>query len=580
MKNNTEKSYITYFVYAFVSVWALMVAYNISVRSPLSVLLIGGLFCFYVHTGKKELPERRWPAAVSSAILTFVMLIVKGYDIIETYDSKLFKLGFLLIMTAGFLILFYHVFNLLCVVDGSRLFDKSEERREMKNLMLFSFLVCFVFYLPWFLFSFPGIFDPDPIGQIEQVLHLRPWSNHHPIAHTLLIALFYHIGGLFTDSINLRIGLYTFFQMCFFAFCASCVINTLYRVVKLKLAACMAVLAFYAAIPFMAVQSIIVCKDVIFAGIVMLFCCELTRIVYEGIPYGKNMIPKIIYFNILGILMSLFRSNGWYVFLLIAVVFIIVYLKEWKKIFFMILPVIVTVCIIKGPVMTACGVEQPDLAEALHVPEQQIARVLYYHRDISEEDRAMLEALTDISRVDELYCPWFADNIKELIRSGNPEILEQNKGAYFKLWLKLGLKYPVDYILAWKDLTENLIYPEGDYDIAVIEGVYKNSFGLSEHPVIAGKAAVKLRELMIKLGSYIPLYGFLWSMGSYTWMLLLTAAAMLSRKGHEKRLIILIPAAAIIATLFLAIPAARLFRYAYSYAVLLPFCACAFSEKE
>ena len=40
-------------------------------------------------------------------------------------------------------------------------------------------------------------------------------------------------------------------------------------------------------------------QDVIFAGIVMLFSCELTRIVYEGLPYGKNMIPKIIYFNIL-----------------------------------------------------------------------------------------------------------------------------------------------------------------------------------------------------------------------------------------------------------------------------------------
>ena len=521
-----------------------------------------------------------WPVALSSLILTFVMLIVKGYKIINEYDSRLFKFGFLCIMTAGFFILFYHIFLLLLSLDAGWLFDKNEERREFKNLLLFSFLVCLVFYLPWYLFSFPGIFDPDPIGQIEQVLGMRPWSNHHPLAHTLLIALFYHIGGLFTDSINLRIGLYTFFQMCFFAFCASCVVNTLYRVVRIRLALCMTVLAFYAAVPFMAVQSIIVCKDVIFAGVVMLFCCELTRIVYEGLPYGKNIIPRIIYFNVLGILMSLFRSNGWYVFLLIAAVFIIVYLKDWKKILFMLLPVIVIVSVIKGPVMNAYGVEQPDFAEALHVPEQQIARVLYYHRDISAEDRAMLEALTDISRVDELYCPWFADNIKELIRSGNPELLEQNKGAYFKLWLKLGLKYPVDYILAWKDLTQNIIYPEGEYDIAVIEGVYPNSFGLTGQPVIVGKAAVKLRELLIKLGSYIPLYGFLWSMGSYTWILLLTAAKILSRKGHEKRLIILIPAAAIIATLFLAIPAARLFRYAFSYAVLIPFCVCAASGKE
>ncbi len=580
MKNNQNKGSVTYLLYAFISVWALMLTYKISVRSPLSVLLMGGLFCLYSYTSKKGRPERLWPTVISSAILTFVMLIVKAYDILAEYDNRLFKAGFLCIITAGLFILFCHLFLLLTDIGTGWLFEKKEGSPEMKNIMLFSFLVCLVFYLPWFLYSFPGIFDPDPIGQIEQVLGIRPWSNHHPIIHTLLIGLFYHIGGIFTESINIRIGLYTFFQMCFFAFCASVVISTLYKVIKLRRAVCMAVLAFYAAVPFMAVQSIIVCKDVIFAGIVMLFCCELTRIVYEGLPYGKNMVVRIAYFNILGILMSLFRSNGWYVFLLIAAVFAIVYLKEWKKILFMLLPVIVTVCIIKGPVMTACGVEQPDMAEALHVPEQQIARVLYYHRDISPADRALLEELTDISRVDELYCPWFADNIKELIRSGNPEKLEQNKGAYFRLWLRLGIRYPVDYILAWKDLTENIIYPEGDYDIAVIEGVYPNSFGLSEKPLIVGKAAVKLRELAIKLGSVVPVYGFLWSMGSYTWILLLTAAKILSHKGREKRLIILIPAAAIIATLFLAIPAARLFRYAFSYAVLIPFCVCAAAEKE
>ena len=534
----------------------------------------------FSHIEKIKRPERKWPLILATLILTFVMLIVKGERVVAEYDSFLFRTGFIMIMTAGFLLLFYNAFLLLVNIEGKALFDENRTEAGGLNLLLFSFLVCLVCYLPWFLFSFPGIFDPDPIGQIEQVLGIRPWSNHHPIAHTLLIGLFYHIAGIFTDSINLRIGLYTFFQLCFFAFCAACVVNTLYKVVKVRLAVCMAVLAFYALIPFMAVQSIIVCKDVIFAGIVMLFCCELTRIVYEGLPYGKDMVLRIVYFNLLGILMSLFRSNGWYVFLLIALVFIIVYLKEWKKILFMIMPVIIIVSLIKGPVMRFFSVEQPDLAEALHVPEQQIARVLYYHRDISAEDRAMLEELTDISRVDELYCPWFADNIKELLRSGNPEILEQHKGKYLGLWIRLGLKYPLDYILAWKDLTQNIIYPEGDYDIAIIEGVYKNSFGLTQQPLIAGKVAVKLRELLIKFGSYIPVYGFLWSMGSYTWILLLAAAKILSRKGHEKRLIILIPAAAIIATLFLAIPAARLFRYAYSYAVLVPFCVCACSGKE
>ena len=81
-----------------------------------------------------------WPVALTSLILTFVMLIVKGYKIINEYDSRLFKFGFLCIMTAGFLILFYHVFQLLLSFDTGWLFDKNEERREFKNFMLFSLL--------------------------------------------------------------------------------------------------------------------------------------------------------------------------------------------------------------------------------------------------------------------------------------------------------------------------------------------------------------------------------------------------------------------------------------------------------
>ncbi len=588
MKNKTNSKYFKYLINAFVSVWAVILANDISVRSPLSVFLMGGLFYFFRFADRKIKPERSWPIAAASVILTLAMVLVKVESVTEAYESSVFKLGFLTIMTAGFFILFYHLILLLSSVEGKLLFEKNEAEEERpgrirtfveKHLLAVSFAVCLLFYLPWYLFSFPGIFDPDPIGQIEQILHLRPWSNHHPIAHTLLMAFFYHVSGVVTDDINIRIGSYTFFQMCFFALCAGCVINTLYRIVRVRLSLCLAVLAFYAVLPFMAVQSIIVCKDVIFAGIVMLFSCELTFIVYEGLPYGKDVAFRIIRFNILGILMSLFRSNGWYVFLLISVIFLIVYLREIKKIILMILPAIVIVSLIKGPVMDHFGITKPDLAEALHVPEQQIARVLYYHREISAEDRAMLEALTDINRVEELYRPWFADNIKELLRAGNPEILEQNKGAYFKLWLRLGLKYPLDYIFAWKDLTENIIYPEGTYDIAIIEGVYENSFGLANRPLIGGKLIVKLRELAIKLGSYIPLYGFFWSMGSYTWIFVLAAAKILTHKGHEKRLIILIPAAAIIATLFLAIPAARLFRYAYSYAVLVPFCVTACNGK-
>ena len=591
---------------AFFSLWALMLTYGISVRNPLSILGFIGLYLLFSRASEKNAPRRKWPVYVAAFIYTAAVVLVKYETASENFESALFRIALLIIMSVGWYALFVFILRIFVankpVSPKFRLFSDTFSVSP-RRLLLISFLVCFLCYLPWYLYSYPGIFDPDPMSQIEQVMGIRPPSNHHPIAHTLLIGIFYHIAGIFTDNMNARISLYTFFQMTFFAFCAAYVIYTLYKVYRLRISLCMTVLAFYALIPFMAVQSILVTKDTVFAGILMLFCCELSRMVYteqESSPddssddssdnpsknasnnekkHHRNWISWLR-FVILGVLMCIFRSNGWYAFLMFAVCFFIIYVKEWKKSLLYIVPVIGIALLIKGPVMNAYGVVQPDMAESLHVPEQQIARVIVNDREISETDMKMLTDLMDVSRVKDLYVPWFADNIKELVRAGNPNLIGENKAEYLKLWIRLGLRYPGDYILAWKDLVENVIYPEGDYDVAIIEGVFPNELGLYHQPIIGGKILVKLRELTIKLGTFIPLYGFLWSMGSYAWILLLFATVILSQGNDTKRLIILLPAIAVICTLLLAIPSAVMFRYSFSYAVLVPFGFCCGKKNQ
>ena len=68
---------------------------------------------------------------------------------------------------------------------------------------------------------------PDSINQYEQILGLVPYSNHHPLAHTLTIKFFYRIGLLFTNNKVIAISFYTFAQMCFLAFAAAYLIRTL-----------------------------------------------------------------------------------------------------------------------------------------------------------------------------------------------------------------------------------------------------------------------------------------------------------------------------------------------------------------
>ena len=331
----------------------------------------------------------------------------------------------------------------------------------------------------------------------------------------------------------------------------------------------MAVLAFYA-LPFMAVQSILVCKDTPFASALMLFVCILTAMVTEQ----KLSLPAAAGFVLSGIGVCTLRTNGFYAFLLFAPFFLFFFRNKWKKALPLPVLTVLVVLLIKGPVFNAIGVQKGDLVESLHVPMQQVACVVARGRAVDEGDKALIGELCDYDQIPGRYVPWLADSIKELIRGCSPQVLEERKGDFFRLWLKLGLRYPKDYIDAWTGLTETLIWPDGGYDVAVIEGVFPNGLGLESRPLIGGKLLAKVRELLLKLGSFVPLYGFFFSMGSYACILLFFAGYLLQSKMQRRRLLILMPAFCLIFTLFLAIPVGKYFRYAWSYAILLPFVFC------
>ena len=54
---------------------------------------------------------------------------------------------------------------------------------------------------------------PDSINQFEQALGLIPYSNHHPVAHTLVIKLMYRIGLACTSNMVIEISFYNFLKM-------------------------------------------------------------------------------------------------------------------------------------------------------------------------------------------------------------------------------------------------------------------------------------------------------------------------------------------------------------------------------
>ena len=256
--------------------------------------------------------------------------------------------------------------------------------------------------------------------------------------------------------------------MLFLAFCGGVAMQTIRQFTQ-RLRVLIPCMLFFSVLPFMNVFSVYVLKDSFFSGVFLLFCCSLLQLLQDrGESVRKNIIAWIV-FGILSFSICLLRSNGWYAFLVMTPFLIAGMKGQRKKLLLTILPVILLAGILRGPVMRAAGVIQPDIIESLCVPLQQVSRVRADKKEISKEQKELLSCVIDLDAVPSLYNAGFADNMKELVRAGHEEYLDEHKAQFFRLWLDLGRRYPGTYLCALADLTEGYWFPENNYETMIRE---------------------------------------------------------------------------------------------------------------
>ena len=220
--------------------------------------------------------------------------------------------------------------------------------------------------------------------------------------------------------------------------------------------------------------------------------------------------------------------------------------------------------------MNAAHVIQPDFIESCSIPAQQIAAVICNDREIAPEDLDLIEHVVDLTYIKELYNPTYADNIKELVRAGDQSYLTSHKSEFLNLYLRLFAAYPGDYIQAYVNQTYGYWYPDSFYLVAEAEGVSATQFGVSHTPLIGGPFVVKGKEIAIKMGSMVPIYSLLWSMGVIFWAMLFSISNSFVRKEKAK-LVYYLPSFALYLTVMIATPVATEFRYVYFMVFSLPF---------
>ena len=460
--------------------------------------------------------------------------------------------------------------------------DKIEKRVERRYMYLVFAGICFLCWIPYFLIYFPGWISNDSVWQLEQVCGWVEPSNHHPYFHTMIIKCFFMLGFRLFGTYTGAVATFVVAQMVFMSCVYALVIYDFYKkgvhIFWLALG-----LFFYAGLPMNGLYATCIGKDVIFAGVLLLYVREINLFLSkekQNLPsdgkvwrwFGEN--KSYLCLTIYGFLVCVLRSNGILVFAGTAAGMILAGLiqkkvrsRSWQKILVSSAVVLGCYLVYTGPVLNALHVTQPDTIEGLTMPTQHIISAYVNNGEITVEELALLNQAVPMENIASYYNPYFFDIVKEYIRAeGDQQFVADNKGAFLKAWLQIGLRNPVQYLDAevrqtcgyWmfdcnEPIYEQYRMAENPFDLTVQRKVFSYDFGLW------------MDDFLMKFQDF---YNRVWSLGLTTWTMLFCMAYALYRR---RSCLPYLPYVMLFISLLLATPVHAEFRYTYGMFVALPY---------
>lgn len=548
-------------------IWLSLLCKTDSIFSIYALLAFGSFYLRLRQNVQKQVRKDRYGRTVLAAVLSF-LVILANYPLFTTIgDPALIGRSTSLAVNC--------VNSVLCFLGGictfypliDFLFSNYPEKcicipkkkcRKWLPAALFAVLFC-LNMVHLFLVEYPGNLTEDTFGQMEEMIS-GTYSNFNTFWHTMIFQFWLRVGYAVFGDVNAAAAVFCVFQAAVMCFAFVHCLMTMYRfgIPKKWL---ILTFALYAFIPYNLAMPITVWKDVLYAGSCLLILSALLRIfrLEEGSCLWDWMV-----FLLGSILFILSRSNGWIVYLVSFLVWLVLIRKNTRLLWTMGV-VALSGWLLLNPVLGALNVEDSDLVESLSIPVQQISRVIADGCELTKEEQTLLEKVIDLEEVPLLYTNWLSDPMKVEFRSKDYEFLQQNLPEYANLWLRLGIRYPAEYLKAWIDQTKG--YWNGGYDYHLYsETITENPYGVEKSggvPIVAA-----LFSLYFGLSRHVVFFEPFHSIGLHIWFLLLCFLLNLRRKREEWFLSV--PLLIMVVGLWIGTPVYCCFRYVYPIFVSMP----------
>ena len=540
------------------------------------------LFVFY----KNYLCKFKSKVTYNIIAIIFSLLSVFGYsyDVVGNASlvfGNISLIIFSILKFIGLYLLFNTSIHLLDDVLKKK--DLSELKKSKivylfeKHPFLFSFIVILLCYLPYIISFYPVILNYDAANQIKEVMgiHTRYMdsvvllnpnitiTNFNPIIHTFLIGGLFKVGHIL-GNVNFGMFLYSIVQLTIVISTFSYSIHYLNKI-KINKKLIMIVLGIYSLVPLFPLYAMTAVKDVIFSSLMLLYVIKMYDIIKNN-----QTIKQYILFALLILLIILFRNNGMITIILTLPVLLFIK-KETRVPIILVLIFNISMYIGYNKVLLPhFEIANTSIREVLSVPFQQTARyVKYYEKDLSEEDKLIIDKVLGYDDLATRYDPGLSDDVKNKF---NKYTTDEELKEYFGVWFTYLLKRPVVYI----DATINNMYgyfypntsswyiyhklnpkiPEAGFDYH-----YNGLKGLRN--VLVGYAEVF---------PYIPIIGSIANIGIVIWVHILLIGILIVNK-MKKYIPILLPAITLI-LVCVAGPANTYFRYILPCVFALPIILC------